>query len=125
VKKFRLWMLYLAPVIVGFSLMFLLSTLGWAGDYTVTLTTEQEVSLAWRLKIINTKRAAQEPPLEALTSSDLIRAIFSEVLSGIQKNLEAEAAKLGQEGWATLAPEDQATICTAYDKAGTPLPVCP
>lgn len=112
------------PIILGVVLL-LLTGSAIADDYICRTAVEQNPGLAWRLKALNAERAAQSPPLVALTAQELVQAIFDQVLDGIQDNLEAESTRLGQEGWSILAPTDQAAICAAYTKAGKPLPVCP
>jgi ribosome-binding protein aMBF1 (putative translation factor) len=64
--------------------------------YTITLTTEQETALAVLIQRTNTARAAQNPPLAAITVNDYIQARATEIASSYATQIrgETEAAVL-------------------------------
>lgn len=70
--------------------------------YTITLTAEQDAALATLLTRTNTARAAQTPPLAAITVAQYIQARATEV---------AESYRL------SLAAEGEAAVVTAYKAA--------
>lgn len=71
-------------------------------NYTITLTAEQDAALATLLVRTNAARAAQTPPLAAITVAQYIQARATEV---------AESYRL------QLAAEDEAAVLTAFKNA--------
>lgn len=70
--------------------------------YTITLTSDQEAALAVLIQRTNATRAAQNPPLSAITAADYIQARATEI---------AESYRL------SLAAEDEAAVVAAYKTA--------
>lgn len=70
--------------------------------YTITLTADQESALAVLIQRTNTDRAAQTPPLPAITAANYIQARATEV---------AESYRI------SLAAEEEAVVVAAYKAA--------
>jgi hypothetical protein len=77
--------------------------------YTITLTSEQETALAVLIKRVNTERAAQNPPLAAITVNNYIQARATEIASSYAAQLkgETEAAILAAYKDADAAKQTQ------------------
>jgi hypothetical protein len=77
--------------------------------YTIALTSEQETALAVLINRVNTERAAQNPPLAAITVNNYIQARATEIASSYAAQLkgETEAAILAAYKDADAAKQTQ------------------
>lgn len=75
--------------------------------YTITLTAEQDTALATLITRTNTARAAQTPPLPAITVNQYVQSRASEIASNYAAQIkgEDEAAVLAAYKAATAAKQ--------------------
>lgn len=81
-------------------------------DYTVTTTTRQEAVLAVILTRSNAARAAQTPPLPALTLAQYVDARLTDVIKSYVAQLDEEGARAVRDAFLAASPADQTAVKT-------------
>lgn len=78
-------------------------------SYNLSLSVEQETALTSILTAVNTTRAAQNPPLVALTKQDYLQARLNDVTNSYLKQVSTEDENKTMEAYrvATLFKQSQ------------------
>jgi hypothetical protein len=99
------------------------ATVSLAGTYSFTTTANQDEALQFVVEKENTRRAAQTPPLPAITIEQYLQQILTTSIPSYRAQFRQERVfdKL-RDVWPTLTTTQQNNICSAIGVAPAACP---